>query len=300
MPQVSVILPTRNRAATLARAVRSVLAQSYRDLELLVVDDGSTDNTAELLQCFDDPRLRVLKHPPPHGAAAARNFAAAQARGEWLAFQDSDDEWLVDKLYRQMREVERDPAVDLLCCGYLIQPHDAQPVRYQGADTRMQRGEWGDDNITRFSFITPTWLLRRCVFEALQGFDQQMPNLEDWEFSFRLYKQARIRVLNEPLVLKHGAPDSLNWDARARQQSLQLILSRHRDLWAGQPQVRAGLLRELGHWYARTGEMGAARQHFRAAWQACPRSWRNLLTLLAALGGQAGYALLQRLRGVRA
>src|ERR1043166_1854397 len=109
-PLVSVVLPTYNRAHTLARAVRSVLAQSHRHLEIVVVDDGSTDATVALVQklALEDPRVRLVQQAN-RGPAAARNTGVRQARGEFVAFQDSDDEWLVEKLERQLAALERSP-----------------------------------------------------------------------------------------------------------------------------------------------------------------------------------------------
>ncbi|MGB3624622.1 MAG: glycosyltransferase family 2 protein, partial [Henriciella sp.] len=99
---VSVVIPTYNRARTLRRAVESVLRQSYTNLELIVVDDASTDDTKAVLSSINDPRMRVITYEFNRGCAAARNIGARDARGEYLAFQDSDDEWLADKLSKQV------------------------------------------------------------------------------------------------------------------------------------------------------------------------------------------------------
>src|SRR5262245_7829489 len=93
LPAVRIVLPTYNRAALLPRAIRSVLRQTYSDFELIVVDDGSEDATADAIQCFADPRLRYLRLPSNRGAGAARNAGIRMARAAFIAFQDSDDEW---------------------------------------------------------------------------------------------------------------------------------------------------------------------------------------------------------------
>ncbi len=97
MPAVSVILPVYNREALVERALASVLQQSYRDLEVLVVDDGSTDGTAERVAACPDPRVRLIRRDRNYGQASARNLGVARAQGWLLAFQDSDDEWLPDR-----------------------------------------------------------------------------------------------------------------------------------------------------------------------------------------------------------
>ena len=98
--QVSVIIPTYNRAALVGEAIGSVLAQSWRGFELLVVDDGSTDDTREILTAFG-AAIKVIRHPRRRGVSAARNAGIQAAKGEWLAFLDSDDLWLSPKLERQ-------------------------------------------------------------------------------------------------------------------------------------------------------------------------------------------------------
>ncbi|MFP5434416.1 MAG: glycosyltransferase family 2 protein, partial [Alphaproteobacteria bacterium] len=99
---VSVILPTYNRARTLGRSIRSVLGQGYSNLELIVVDDGSSDDTRSVIDEFDDKRLIYVPLEKNQGASAARNHGLGLVRGEFVAFQDSDDEWLADKLQQQV------------------------------------------------------------------------------------------------------------------------------------------------------------------------------------------------------
>ena len=101
-PLISVIMPTYNRAHTLPRAIRSVLAQTWENLELIIADDASADNTRQLVLAIPDRRLKYVRNEINRGAAAARNLGLSHARGEYIAFQDSDDEWLLDKLTIQM------------------------------------------------------------------------------------------------------------------------------------------------------------------------------------------------------
>src|ERR1041385_7139241 len=102
MPLVSVVLPTYQRAGTVGRAMRSVLAQTHSELELIVVDDGPDDGTADVVARINDPRVKYLRFPKRMGVSKARNVGVEAARGELIAFQDSDDEWLLDKLARQV------------------------------------------------------------------------------------------------------------------------------------------------------------------------------------------------------
>ena len=109
--KVSVIIPTYNREATLKRAVESVLNQTYTDFELIIVDDGSTDNTRQLVENIHDDRITYYYVKINSGAAAARNYGIERAEGEYIAFQDSDDYWHSDKLEKQMKVMESNPDI---------------------------------------------------------------------------------------------------------------------------------------------------------------------------------------------
>ena len=108
-PTVSIIIPTYNRAHLIGRAIQSVLNQTYQNFEIIVVDDGSTDNTEEMIKEFQkhDKRIKYIRHEKNRGGAAARNTGIKVARGEYIAFQDSDDEWLPEKLEKQMDVFQR-------------------------------------------------------------------------------------------------------------------------------------------------------------------------------------------------
>ena len=121
-PPVSVVIPAYNRVDSIRVAVESVLRQSWTDFELLVVDDGSTDGTREAVRAIPDPRLRLIETPRNMGASAARNLGIEEARGDWVAFQDSDDEWLPLKLEKQMARLQAPgaPAYVAVYCGMIV------------------------------------------------------------------------------------------------------------------------------------------------------------------------------------
>ncbi len=114
--KISVIIPTYNRKEKLPACVDSVLAQTYQNIEVLVVDDASTDGTEELFREISDPRVKYLRYEENHGACYARNYGAERSDGELIAFQDSDDTWHPDKLEKQVRFLE-ETQVDMCFCG---------------------------------------------------------------------------------------------------------------------------------------------------------------------------------------
>tara|TARA_R100000687_G_scaffold82049_1_gene80364 strand:- start:755 stop:1558 length:804 start_codon:yes stop_codon:yes gene_type:complete len=210
-----------------------------------VVDDHSSDATLSVLATLRDPRLSVVVSPADcRGVAAARNYGATFARSDILAFQDSDDIWLVDKLKNQVPLFDT-PDVVMVCSSYLIVDRDGG-VSCQGAEEWMLTGVWEHSKLYDFRYITPTWLIRRSTFFEMGGFEEAMRNLEDWEFAFRAFSVGKIRVLPSPTVVKRGGDDSLNWRLDYRFSSLSFFLDKHKCALGSHPLVLSRLYTELG------------------------------------------------------
>jgi glycosyltransferase involved in cell wall biosynthesis len=201
---ISVVIPTHNRAHLVRRAVASALAQTFADLEVIVVDDGSTDGTGALLASLTDPRVRALRLPRRTGAARARNAGVAAARGEWIAFLDSDDEWTADKLARQAALAGGDGAPSVVTCICAVRRGD--DVRHTPAPDDLV----ADDMFThllRWNRRPPTtsaYLVARRALLEVGGFDERLPSAQDIDLWLRL-AQARhaFAAVAAPLVVKH-------------------------------------------------------------------------------------------------
>ena len=206
-PLVSVIIPTYNRADLVQQAVASVKAQTYRDFEIVVVDDGGTDGTYETLAAGRE--LRVLRHPGRRGVAAARNLGAAAARGEWLAFLDSDDLWLPDKLARQILWLEGSP--ELLICQ-TEETWVRRGVRVnKPAGHRKLAGRIFLPSLGRCMISPSAVMLHRRLLEDHGGFDATLPAAEDYDLWLRLTWRYEVGLVDEPLVIKRGGhPDQLS------------------------------------------------------------------------------------------
>jgi glycosyltransferase involved in cell wall biosynthesis len=217
VPLVSVIIPTYNRAALVQEAVASVLAQTCRDFEFLVVDDGSTDDTAEVLAGLDG-QFQVLRHPSRRGVSATRNTGIAAARGEWLAFLDSDDLWLPEKLARQLAYLAAHP--DLLWC----QTEETWVRRGRRVNQPLTHRKVGGriflQSLERCLVSPSAVLLHRRLIEAHGGFDESLPACEDYDLWLRLSWRYPVGLLAEPLIIKRGG--------HADQLSAQWGLDRHR------------------------------------------------------------------------
>jgi len=207
VPVVSVIIPTHNRTALVREAVASVKAQTYRDYEILVVDDASTDDTQEALAAWRE--VRVLRQACRRGVAAARNLGIAAARGEWLAFLDSDDLWLPEKLARQIFLLEGQP--ELLICQ-TEETWVRRGVRVnKPAAHRKVAGRIFFPSLERCLISPSAVILNRRLLEAHGGFDEDLPAAEDYDLWLRLTWRYEVGLVDEPLVIKRGGhPDQLS------------------------------------------------------------------------------------------
>ena len=207
MTCVSVIIPTHNRADVLGRAVASVLAQTRADLELIVVDDGSTDHTARVLAGFDDPRLTGM-HQENKGVSAARNRGIAASRGELVALLDSDDWWLPEKLARQVRFMAEG--------GFEICQTDEvwirNGVRVNPRFRHAKPAGWFLERSLELCLVSPSCVMfTRRLWEELGPFDEGLPACEDYSLWLRVGVRHPVGLLPEALTVKTGGhPDQLS------------------------------------------------------------------------------------------
>jgi glycosyltransferase involved in cell wall biosynthesis len=206
-PRVSVIIPTYNRADLVQQALASVKAQTYRDFEIVVVDDGGTDGTFEVLSA--DREIRVLRHAGRRGVSAARNTGIIAARGEWLAFLDSDDLWLPDKLARQILLLEGQPALLICQTG---ETWVRRGVRVnKPLSHRQVGGKIFLPSLARCVISPSAVVLHRRLISDHGGFDETLPAAEDYDLWLRLTWRYEVGLVDEPLVIKRGGhPDQLS------------------------------------------------------------------------------------------
>ncbi len=207
VPLVSVVIPTHDRAALVVRALRSVAAQTYGNLEILIVDDGSTDDTEASVHATGIP-VRYL--PQPHaGVSAARNRGVAAARGEWIAFLDSDDVWLPEKLARQMSFIHGKGAIEA-CQTEEIWIRDGVQVN-PGARHRKPSGDIFAASLELCLVSPSAVMLRRATFERLGGFDEGLSACEDYDLWLRLAVDTLVHLVPGRLVTRYaGHADQLS------------------------------------------------------------------------------------------
>ena len=226
MTAVSIVIPAYNRAATLHRAVASVLAQDFRDWELIVVDDGSTDDCAGAVRACGDPRLKLIRHPVNRGAPAARNTGVRAAAGRLVAFLDSDDEWLPGKLAAQVSALDQAPArLGALSTGFVLH-RVAGGGRFERMPVADSAGWLASllDGCT----VSPgsTLLVRRACFDEIGLFAEDLPRFEDWDWLLRLIEHYDFDCL--PLLGAVIHVDGFPTRAKVR-QAASLLWRRQRE-----------------------------------------------------------------------
>ncbi|MCD6386315.1 glycosyltransferase [Candidatus Sumerlaeota bacterium] len=207
MPLVSVIIPTYNRATFIVEAVESVLGQTFRDFELIVVDDDSRDATPEVLAPYFG-RLRYIAQPH-QGPAAARNTGIQEASGEFIAFLDSDDLWLPEKLQRQIEFFHHNPDI-LICQTQEIWLRNNKEVKPKAR--HRKEGGWIFGRAVELCLISPSAvMMHRKIFQKVGLFDEMLPAAEDYDLWLRVTARFPVGLVDEPLVIKRGGhPDQLS------------------------------------------------------------------------------------------
>ena len=200
-PLVSVIIPTFNRGYCLEESIRSVLEQSFIDFELVVVDDGSTDNTSELVRRFPAVKLIRLEEKN-RGVSFARNRGVVEAQGDWVGFLDSDDLWEQGKLATQVKWIERHPDLQAVYTDEIW-------IRNGVRVNPMNKHRKYSGDIFRYCLplciVSPSSvLLRAKVLSEVGGFDESMPVCEDYDLWLRIAKRYPFHFIEEKLIVKRG------------------------------------------------------------------------------------------------
>jgi glycosyltransferase involved in cell wall biosynthesis len=208
---VSVIIPAWNARDFVGDAVRSVLAQEQEAAECIVVDDGSTDGTAELLQCDFGSDIKIISQGR-RGVAAARNAGAEAASGDFLALLDADDAWLPNKLSRQVETLQADPHLDLVYSWVWRTDAALQTRALREAAEPHELIERTIMLNGRVANLAMTGVVRAAQFHELGGFDERLSTSADADLACRLAIAGRIEVVREPLALyrQHGAQMHVN------------------------------------------------------------------------------------------
>ena len=283
-PLVSVILPTYNRKDLVGKSIQSVLSQTYRQFELIIIDDASTDGTEKVIKEFSDSRIVYLTHSENKGGSAARNTGINTAKGEFIAFQDSDDIWLPDKLAKHMAVFANSPK----SVGVVY----TQCSRWEGDKERHIPGELpklknGDlfHVLLAGNFITlPTVVMKKICLTKAGQFDETLPRLQDWELFLRIAKHFEFRYVPEPLVNSFFTEDSISSNPKALIRAVKIILKKNLEEYKADPRLYANQLLGLAGLYRLDNDMTKSRKYILEAFKVNYRPGLIVAILTSFLG----------------
>jgi glycosyltransferase involved in cell wall biosynthesis len=279
--RVSVVITAYNQAGTIRAAVQSVLDQSFANLELIVVDDCSTDNTLRLLGTIEDSRLHVFRQETNRGVSAARNRGIAIARAPWVAFQDSDDLWHPGKLTRQMARLDAwslkmGAAPVAAYCGMEIE-EPSGPRYVPRRNLPHREGDVLPKLVWRSFISTQTLIVRRDILQDVGGFDEELRALVDWELMLRVAQCGPVALIDEPLVRQRFSDNSITRDPLRRVEARSYLVAKHADLIERYPGAMAEHHYQLSGGFRRCGDLERALRHMKEARRHEPRRLRWLL-----------------------
>jgi glycosyltransferase involved in cell wall biosynthesis len=286
-PTVSVVIPTYNRAHLINRSIQSVLDQTYQDFEIIVVDDASSDNTEEVVTSLDNERISYIRHEKNKGAAAARNTGIKLARGYYIAFQDSDDIWLQEKLEKQMKVFKTESpniGVVYVGCSRII---GNNTINYFPSSQVSTKEGNIHQQLLDLNFVTTASILAPIEYlEKVGMFDENFPRLQDWDLVIRLSKYYNFKYIDEPLLIQYFTADSISADQEALISALKLLLKKHFQEFERNDKALASHQYWLGRLLCQSGRRKEGRTYLLQALKIQPANLKNLLAIfLSFLGG---------------
>src|SRR3989344_2431237 len=264
MHKVSVIIPTHNRPESLKKAINSVLGQTYQDLEVIVIDDGLEKRAIEIINSFNDSRLKYIQHLEEKGGSAARNTGIKNSSGEFIAFLDDDDEWVSHKLATQMAQFEPTPhdvgfcfsAVENICVDRRYFTTVPSGIKdYHGLALSYFK-----------SLLTVTLVIKKYVFEEVGMFDEKFPSHQEADLMIRVTEKFKGLGINQPLVrVAMGGHDQVGGSLKRRILGREMLLIKHKEKFEKDKKLLATQNFSLGLMYRDSAQFTKARDMFERA-----------------------------------
>ena len=230
LPLITVMIPCYNNARFISDAIGSVLSQSYCNLEVLVCDDCSSDNSREILDSFQDDRIRVLKNPKNQRIAAVRNRLLGEARGEWVTSLDGDDLYVDDEKIMKEWQVASHDAVcrTTAFSDFVLMDQSGRHLATASQQSPVRQGKIFQSLLDRECMIPRDYLVATSIARSLGGFDEDLPIFEDFDFKLRLAMETRFQFAGSVGIgyRRHGHGLS-NCEPRIHREILSRIRRRH-------------------------------------------------------------------------
>lgn len=250
---VSVIIPTFNREDVLPRAIASVLGQTYKNIEIIVIDDGSADNTKSIIKKYGDKVYYIFQQN--QGVSSARNNGVKHSNGKYLAFIDSDDEWLPNKLELQMSEFNYANDIGMVACkAFISSLYDGE---IQLSNSHLNTVETCDFyDIFKTPYLgMPNIVILKSVFNGIQGFNEKLKTAEDIDLFLRVSVNYKVRLINKPLTRVYETENSLSTSTDSYQDNINVVNQVHeefKELFVGHESLFSEVISGLYRDYAIT------------------------------------------------
>ena len=244
-PIVSIIIPTYNRAGLLHYAIRSVLGQTFQDFELIIVDDGSYDNTEQVVKGIHDPKIRYLRHETNRGGSAARNTGIMHARGKYIGLLDDDDEWYSGKLQKQM-DIFKVLSDDygLVYTGFAFVSMESREILHNISPTL--KGYLFIDLLKSNILGSPTPLIKKSCFEKAGYFDEKLPSVQDWDMWIRISKYYKYDFVPNVLARHYVHKDQISANLHNKIEGREILMDKFQMDLLKYPSIYANHLKQLG------------------------------------------------------
>lgn len=296
-PLMSAIITTFNRSGYCKQAIESVLAQTYTNFELLVLDNSSSDDTEAVVTSFNDDRIRYIRHEPLN-IAQARNLGWQRARGRYVGFLDDDDRWLPNKLEAQLKvfeDADREPA--LVYGGFIKINQDNESI---GHHAPVLKGMILKELIEQYDAFTGSAsnpIIRKDVIEELNGYDERVVTGEDWEFYMRLAERYSIDYTDEMVleIRQHAGPRLGDKLKEAAELELH-VYNQYRIIFDETPWLASFYFQKIGGKYIRSGEKRLGRSYLRKAVQVYPRNVLAYIQYILSFFGSSLYLKIHTLQ----
>jgi len=286
-PKISIIIPTYNRADLLPQAIDSVLKQTYRNWETMIVDDGSTDETEKVVKKYRDSRIHYIAHQSNLGSSSARNTGIKKTKGQFIAFLDSDDEWLSEKLACQMQVFKNksNHCGVVYTGGYMVKNNKEILAK----SVEINLNNFYEKILFKNIVGSSTVLIKRECFDKVGLYDVSLINYQDWDMWIRISKYYQFILVNLPLIKYHIHPDQLSENLAGIIEARKRILFKHRNELKKRRFVYSHHYYRIGNLSCLLGEIEEGRKFISQGISIYPYHLKYYLSLFLSLFGSSFY-----------
>lgn len=297
---VSVVIPTYNREATIEMSINSILNQTYKNIEIIVVDDNSKDNTCLIVEKLKEKYdfIKYIKHENNKGGSAARNTGARFASGEFLAFLDSDDEWIDTKLEKCMNVFENNGDISMVYSDMILYNVKTGKEKINVSE------EWEDKykGILCKNIIGSTSLIviKKNAFDKVKGFKEGLPSCQDWDFYINVAKDFKIEKVNEPLLKYYIHDNSISGNLKRVIEGHKYILNKvvklldeDSNYYNERNKIISEQYINIAMIYRKFGEFNLSREYYLKAFKINRFNKKAIKNLVPMLFGKGLYSKLR-------